>query len=251
MTKKVVVAITADDAAVRQAALKLFFKLPEPPKAFRRLLMYLTSVASGLRDLAFAELAKHGDPFAELLMNLFKKERDPVLRLQALNLAKALKHPKLAPVFLHELKNPDWLVRYTAMQVLAEMKSPQALPALIEALREPETAQAAIQALDKYRDLRLAKPFFQKLPHAPESEQVELLAAIQNLGDARLLAHLGKFLDSSAPKGKAKLRAAVTIIAICGQSNTAVPERVQQIYDSLRTRTVEDLPDLGLQLADP
>jgi len=181
---------------------------------------------------------------------IFKTEQDPALRLQAMNLAKVLKHQQLAPIFLHEMKNPNWLVRYTAMQVLGDMKAQQALPALVEALNSEDASIAAIQALDKYRDIRLAKPLFQKLPNGNESEQTEIVKVVQNIGDARLLPHLAKFLDSAAPKGGVKKLTAEIIIAMCKATNTAVPPRVTQIYDGLREKTVNDLPDLGLKMSD-
>ena len=250
MTEVIVAALASTETAVRGAALNLLLKLPDPVVAFRRALQFSESLGAGPRDELFAEMTKAPEMWADLVLALVKVENHASLRLQAMTLARALKHPKLVPLFLHELKNPDWMVRYTAMQVLGDMQSQQALPLLVEALNQEESAMAAIQALDKYKDIRLAKPFLTRLPLAGEAEQIELLKALQNLGDARLLPNIAKFLESKELKGKAPKFAAETVIALCTSTGTPVPERVTQIYESLREKTVSDLPDLGLRLSD-
>ena len=249
MTEKMVNALGETVPEVRQGAMSLLVKMPDQAGTFKQMLAFCSSVSAMLRDQVFEEMGKQADGFAELAINLFKTEKDPALRLQVLNLAKFLKHAKLAPIFLHEMKNPDWMVRYTAMMVLGDMKSPQALAPLVEQMNTPESAMGAIEALDKYRDMRLAKPFLARLPNAPESEQVALLKAVEHLGDARLLGHMGQFLDSNAPKGKAKKAAAETIMRMCKASNTAVPPRIQEIHEQLAEKTIDDLPDLGLKLS--
>ncbi|MDJ0835115.1 MAG: HEAT repeat domain-containing protein [Acidobacteriota bacterium] len=248
MTEKIVGALGEAAPEVRQGAMSLLVKMPDQPGTFKQMLTFCGSVSAMMRDQVFSEMAKQADGFADLAINLFKTEKDPALRLQVLHLAKFLKHPKLAPIFLHEMKNPDWMVRYTAMQVLGEMKAAQALSPLVEQMSNPESAMGAIEALDKYRDMRLAKPFLARLPKAPESEQLALLKALENLGDARLLQPMHQFLDSPAPKGKAKKVAAETLIRMCEATNTAVPPRIKEIHDQLAEKTIEDLPDLGLKL---
>lgn len=250
MTEVIVKTLAATDQKAARSAMDFFVKLPDRRGAFRCFLKFSDSVSSMMRDQLYQIATTVADAFVDPVLDVAKNERDPALRLQAVNLAKALKHQKLAPIFLHELKNPDWLVRYTAMQVLSDMKSPQALPIIVEALGNPESSMAAIQSLDKYRDIRLAKPFFQKLPQGHESEQIEIMKALHHIGDARLLTHLFKFLDSDAPKGKARKFAAETIIAMCKETGTPVPPKVTQIHESLRDRGFDDLPDLGLKMSE-
>ena len=250
MLEHIVKATANTEANERQTAMNLLTKHPDQCRAFRRLLAFSESVSTMLRDQIFAEMAKVPDAFVDHILALFKTENDRELRMQALLLAKLFKHPKLTPIFLHEMKNPDWMVRYAAMQVLGDMKSQQALPVLVEAMGKDVTSSAAIQALGKYKDLRLAKPFFQKLPNASESDQIEILNALSGTPDARLLPTLAKFLDSNAPKGKAKLHCAEVLMEMCKATNTKVPPKVTQIYEQIREKTVDDLPDLGLKLSD-
>ncbi len=249
MTEVVVAALASAETEVRGAALNLLLKLPDPRASFKRLLEFSASLSAIARDELFTEMARSAEAWIELVLNIFKTEQETSLRFQAMSLAKALNHPRLAPIFLHEMKNPDWMVRYAAMQVLGEMKAEQALNPLVEALNSEESALAAIQALDKYRDVRLAKPLFGRIVAGSETEQIEILKALANMNDARLLPNIAKFLDSSAPKGGAKKFAAETIIKMCEASQTAVPPRVTQIYDSLREKSIDDLPDLGLRLS--
>jgi len=250
ITELLIVNLGDERERVRRGAMTLMAKLPDQADVFRRMLAYCAGVSGMVRERIFGELSNQADHYAGLALKLMEDEADPAVRLQVLELAKFLKSNTLAPLFLRELEHSDWLVRYAAMQVLGEMRSAQALPLLIKLLENPESSAAAIEALDKYRDIRLAKPFLARLPAANESEQLALLSAIENLGDGRLLPHLGKFLDSAAPKGKAKLTCAETIMRMCRTIGTAIPEGVRRIHDQLAEKTVEDLPDLGLKLAD-
>jgi len=249
MTARIAATLSDTVAEVRGAGMSLLLKMPDQVATLKAILNYCSSVSAMMRDGVFAELAKQPDAFVDGVLAIFKAEKDPALRLQAMNLAKLLQHQRLAPIFLHEMKNADWLVRYTAMQVLGDMKSPQAVPVLVEQLNNPEASVAAIQALAKYKDMRLAKPFLQKMSMGNESEQLELLKALEGLGDNRLLPHLAKILDSPAAKGKARKASAETIIRMCEAAGTQVPARVLQINDSLAEKTVDDLPDLGLKLS--
>lgn len=249
MLQVIVKAIASPQAEVSRTAMDFFVKMPDKRNAVRTFLRFADSISSMMKDQLFQQAARHGEIFVEPILDLAKNEPDPAMRLQALNLAKALKNQKLAPLFLHELKNPDWMVRYTAIQVLAAMKSQQALPVLVELLGREENAIAVIQALDHYQDVRLAKPLLAKLQQTGESEQIAILQALLNMGDGRLLSPIGQFLNSSAPKGKARLKTREIIIQLCKATQTQVPAAVMNIYDGLRERTLDDLPDLGLKMS--
>ncbi len=249
MTDCMVRALTAPQTETRRMAADLLAKMPDKQDALRRLLVFAETLAGMARDKIFEAMAPHAAVWTEPLLALAQTESDPALRLQALHLAKALEQERLTPIFLHELKSPDWMVRLAAIQALGALKHPQALPALAEALQRKEDAIAAIQALDQYRDLRAANPMLKKLPAAGEDEQAALLHALTNIGDPRLVPHLHKFLDSPAPKGKAKRIAAESIMALCRASGNPVPPQVQETYDNLAADKWADLPDLGLKLA--
>lgn len=250
MTQRIVTALGNADGRVRQGAMSLLLKMPDQAATFQKILAFCGSINAEMRDQVFAELAKSADAFADLTLNFFRGQPDSALRTQALYLARYLKSQKLAPIFMHELKNPDWLVRHTAMMALGEMKAPQALNALVEQLNNPDASMAAVEALDKYRDLRLAKPLLAKLQSGNASEQGAVLRALENLADARLVAPLTSFVESNAPKGDVKKKTAEAIINLCQATQTAVPAKVQQIHADLAEKTVNDLPDLGLKLAE-
>lgn len=247
----IVVASLGDmEAKVRAAAMHLFLKLPDKRAAFRELLVYAETVSSQLRDDIYMEASQNADLFADLTLDLVKTEKEPALRLQAMLLAKILKHQKLAPLFIHEMKNPDWMVRYQAMQTLGDMKAPQAIQLLVDALNQPESSLAAIQALDKYRDIRLAKFFFQKLNTGHETERLEIFKALTHIPDQRFVPHLMKFLESPNLSDKVKKACAETVIEIAQATNTPVPDRAEKVVDELTEQKLEDLPDLGLRLSD-
>ncbi|CAM2008608.1 HEAT repeat domain-containing protein [Acanthopleuribacter pedis] len=248
--EEIILAIGSSDPKVGAAALKMFVGMPDLKEATRRLLLFADSVSPLVRDDIFRLMGTVGDTFVPIVLALVQEQPEQAVRIQAMNLAKIMKNQKLGPLFLQELKNPDWMVRYSAMQVLSAMKSPQALPILVEFLNQDESSMAAIQALDRYGDMRLAKPFFQKLTtQSNESEQLALLDALLNLGDPRFIGHLSKFLDSPAVRGKAVKRCAEVIIELGKRHGVAVPEKVIALNDQLTEKKLEDLPDLGLKLS--
>lgn len=248
--EELIKAIGVSDQKVAQTALKMFAGMPNLKEATRSLLLFADSVSPMVRDDIYRLMGTIGDTFVPVVLDLMRDQPEQAVRVQAMNLAKIMKNPKLGPLFLQELKNPDWMVRYSAMQVLAAMKSPQALPILVEFLNQDESSMAAIQALDRYGDMRLAKPFFQKLTsQSNESEQLALLDALLNLNDPRFIGHLAKFLESPVVKGKAVKRCAEVVIDLGKRHNVAVPESVVALNDQLTEKKLEDLPDLGLKLS--
>jgi HEAT repeat protein len=250
ITKEVVKAITSDIPQVRATAMALFTKLPNKSQAFRIFLQFSGSVSSFLRDQMFQEARKFADALVDPILATCQQEKDQGIRLQAIQLAKVLKHQKLAGLFLKELKSDDWMVRYTAIQTLSEMKSPQAVQPFLEMLKEPDAATAAVQALDRYRDIRLAKPLFQHLPKAPANLQIEIVKLLENLGDGRFLPHFAKFLEGNAFKEPALKQVAMSAKAIGIASGTEVPSNLRDLHDKLVEKTMADLPDLGLKLSD-
>jgi len=249
MTERMIRVLAAPDPEARRAAADLLAKMPDKRDVLRRLLIYAESLGAIPRDAAFAAMKKHAEAFAEPLLALFQGEDAAAVRLQGLALARALGHERLTPLFLHQLKSPDWTTRAAALQTLGAMKAPQALPVLVEMLGRGQDAAAVVQALDRYRDPRLAKPLFQRLPAADEAEQIDILKALKNLGDARFLPHLAKFLESASPKGQAKKFTVDAIVDLCRANGQAVPPRILEIQASLSQSALDALPDLGLKLA--
>lgn len=250
ITKEVVKATTSDIPQVRATAMALFTKLPNKTQAFRIFLQFSGSVSSFLRDQMFQEARKFADALVEPILATCQQEKDQGIRLQAIQLAKVLQHQQLAGLFMKELKSDDWMVRYTAIQTLSEMKSPQAVPHFLEMLKEPDAATAAVQALDRYRDMRLAKPLFQHLPKANAQLQIEILKLLENLGDGRFLPHFANFLEGKAFKEGALKQVAISAKAIGSASGAEVPSNLSELHERLVEKSIEDLPDLGLKLSD-
>lgn len=250
ITKEVVKATTSDIPQVRATAMALFTKLPNKAQAFWIFLQFSGSVSSFLRDQMFQEAKRHADVLVDPILATCQQEQDQGIRLQAIQLAKVLQHQKLAGLFLKELKSEDWMVRYTAIQTLSEMKSPQAVPHFLEMLKEPDAATAAVQALDRYRDMRLAKPLFQFLPKANANLQIEILKLLENLGDGRFLPHFAKFLEGNAFKEGALKQVALSAKAIGAASGQEVPSNLRDLHERLVEKTLDELPDLGLKLSD-
>lgn len=61
--------------------------------------------------------------------------------------------PKVVPLLVEHLKNPDWVVRWTIAEKLGDLKSPNALPYLIELLADPDAhvRKNAFNALLKFK----------------------------------------------------------------------------------------------------
>lgn len=250
MTQVLLKTLVHGDQAVRHAAMDLFSKLPHRSQAFQHLLRYAESLTADVANDLFAETRRYADHFAKLVAEAYQNQPDTSTRMLLLRFAAALKHPSLAGLFLTEARSDDWMVRYLAIKTLGEMKVEKALPMLVEALKDDMAAGVAIQALAEFKDPRTIQPMLQALPAAGETQQVALVQTLGQFEEPKLLSPLARFLDSPAPKGKAKRITAETVLKLCETTHTPIPERIREIHAQCREATLDDLPDLGLKLAD-
>lgn len=234
----------------RKAAMSFFLKLPSKELAFKKFLSFSESIAPMIQEELFQEVTTHKDAFVEMLKEFFEKGKDPALLMQAIELAKVLKFEGIEDQLLKALSSEDWLLQQAAIKELSSMKSEKAVDVLLDLASHPELGPAAMQALDKYGDLKYAKSFFQKLPAASDAVQVELLQVLENMGDERFLPHFVKFFCSNAVKEKAKKVCYKAIVAICKRSGVEVPKEAEDEKAKMDQELLDELPDLGLKLKE-
>lgn len=249
-TEGILKSLTFPDAAVRKSAMYFFLQLEDQPTSIRALLDYCQALDTSVRDSVFAETVEHKDVIAELVLHVLETDSDPKRRAQALSLASVLKHEKLTELFLKELTNSDWVLRCLAMRTLGEMKCKEAIPSLLEALQDKEVSIAAIEALSKYGDMKIAQEFFKKLSKATEPEQLEILEALLEMSDKRFIEPLVKFMESDKSEEKAKLRTEEAIRSICKATKTPVPKKIFEIKKAIKDKRLSEIPDLGLSMVD-
>ena len=252
MTEKIVATFVATERDVQEAGMNIFLNLPNKEYAIHHFLKFCQSIPSFVREQVFLFASEYRDTFADLILVSFKIEKDSELRHLGLKFAKTLKHERLADMFLHELESKDWLVRYTSMLALGEMKAIDAVPFMLAALDEPEISIAAIRALDHYRDVRLAEPLLNKLPSAKKSEQEEIITVLRNMGDKRLIAPLEAFIKKDILDPDVKTKAASCIIELCKENDLEIPPvaRVYEGKEEVLQNKLEELPDLKLRITD-
>lgn len=250
MTRRIITAMSDPSEEVRRMALDLFVRLPNRQEAFVDYMRFMIQVTAWLREMMMEDTRAYVEHFAECIISASKTEDDPNIRHHLVAFARFLSHPSLAPMFMHELSNPDWFVRYQAIQVLGEMRSPEALPHLLQAMDDPDTAVAAVRALDNYGDIRLAKPFLTRLATASRSLQKELVSALANMRDPRLVPYMLLFAQRHDIELDARHWVIEKIREVCEAGGIPAPLELTQLETTSGAKGIEGLPDLGLRLED-
>ena len=75
-----------------------------------------------------------GEDLRSLLADLHAKQKE--VRARAME-ALAARGPSALPVLEEALRDPDWVVRYRAVEALGKMRDPQVRALLLEALEDP------------------------------------------------------------------------------------------------------------------
>ena len=107
--------------------------------------------------------------------------------------------PRAVPVLVKALNLMDesWFGREKAARALGLIGDPGAIPALIKASQRMETRLAALRALARFRDPRVAAPLISALGPEEESEIRDVaMAGLRNLGNTaipELVAAFGQF----------------------------------------------------------
>lgn len=228
MTKHIIKTFTSEEPEIRKVGLNMFVNLPNRVEAMQIFYKFCLSIPPFMRDQFIQEVVTEKDSFVELVLLNFKNERDSNIRYLNLKLAKLLKHEKLAQMFLYELNNDDWLVRYVAMLALGEMKCKEAVPALLKAIGDVNVGIAAIKALGDFEDAQLAAEMFKRFPSSSKSEQLEVLKIIQRICDKRFIEPLTTILKKETLPLKVRLNLEECIVVLCRKHKEEVPYAVEQ-----------------------
>jgi len=131
------------------------------------------------------------------------KKGDKATRLRAIYALGKLGNEECLPVLIHALENDNEEdVRAAAIRVLADLKAPHSLPALIMRLNDPSlTIQTMItQALGNFRHKNLPHHL---LPLLKRENKYLVIAALESLGKINAkeaLDEIIKLLDHSSPE---------------------------------------------------
>ena len=115
------------DPDVRKTAVYFAIQFPDQSDAIRDFLLACCSLSAEIREEIYAEAANHKDEFTEFVRYILSMEKEPTIRMEALTLAKQLKHEKLNEFFMNELESSDWLARRTAIEYFGELGHEPAL----------------------------------------------------------------------------------------------------------------------------
>ena len=249
MTDRVVQSLADGSADVRNMAIELYTRLPNRMQALHSFLAYAASTTDWIRDTMYKEAAKHADAFVDPLLELFKDDGiNAEERHHAFGLAYALKHPRLARVFIQNYEGSDWFTQYQVLQMLAEMNSPDALPVLMKALETKQTRLMAIQALGGNEDPGITKSLKEMLPDSDHETQKSIIDYIGAQKEPRNIPYLTRFLERNCDDVVVAEHTAETIAKMCDTFEVPMPGRVSALVRRANRSAIEKLPDLGLRL---
>lgn len=206
-----------------------------------------------MRDQFIQEVVNERDAFVELVLLNFKNETDSNIKYLNLKLAKLLKHERLADMFLHELNNKDWLVRYVAILALGEMRCKQAVAPIMKAISDVNVSVAAIKAIGDFEDPKLASQLLERFPSASRSERLEILKIASRIADKSFIEPITNIIRKETLSLKVRMAAEECILTLCQKYSEEIPYVVEQSINKKKLEAQQEdhaVDGEGISLVD-
>lgn len=218
---------SAEEIETVHVAIKLFTKLPNKQVAMDQLLELLIDMPPFLRMRLLDGVSIEKEIFADLVLEKFSQEKHFIKRNVLLKLAQKLKHPKLAQMFLYELKNSkDWLTKYSSIIALGELHFSPAIPLIESALGDVQLTRAAIKSLGFFADKNLSLKLLTDIEKRKNSEQIDTILAIQQSSDPELLKPLIQLVIKKSLCNSAHKEAQTAIVKILKKHQIKLNEKI-------------------------
>lgn len=253
MTKHIIKTFTSEDPDIRRVGFNMFVNLPNKNEAMKIFYRFCLNLAPFMRDQFIQEVVNERDAFVELVLLNFKNETDSNIKYLNLKLAKLLKHERLADMFLHELNNKDWLVRYVAILALGEMRCKQAVAPIMKAISDVNVSVAAIKAIGDFEDPKLASQLLERFPSASRSERLEILKIASRIADKSFIEPITNIIRKETLSLKVRMAAEECILTLCQKYSEEIPYVVEQSINKKKLEAQQEdhaVDGEGISLVD-
>ncbi len=206
MRKQLMELLGEGEDATRRMSVELLFKTGDHKEIILNILDYSRHLVGWLRDRILDTLRTMGDEVLQHAVDLLEHEDEDV-RTAALVLAETFNDPRVVEPVCRLLGDEDWWLRITACDTLGRLGDERALPHLFKALKDEEARWAAIDALARIGSVAALKPLAGLLRDRRQEVRLEVVRALSNFDDKRLLPLL-KNVKEKDPSSEVRTRAA-------------------------------------------
>jgi len=184
---KLLVSMMKDrDVNIRRSVVEVIKLIGEKEELWRKLIRYLRDEDWWVRERITEILAElGGEKILEPIVALLD-DTSEIVRRYAIEVLVKLGDKRAVEPLSKCVYDSDWWVRERAVEAMAEIGDPRAIPVLNQLLlEEDDLLWTTIIALQKFRDRSSFVPLLQRLEHPIADYRIEIIRAIDAIGDSR------------------------------------------------------------------
>ena len=174
------------DTNVRRMAAEIANRVKDPTGELGpRMLRYLTDEDWWVRERVMDALAKMWQEGLTRHIVSYLQDESDVVRRFAVGALRRIKDPaSLGALVRTAMGDPDWWVRETAVEVIAELGDPRAVPYLLDMLaKQPDLRVALVTALRQMKAKEAVEPIAELLTDEDPDVRLAALRALDAFGD--------------------------------------------------------------------
>jgi twitching motility protein PilT len=180
--------LTDVNLKVRQLASRIL-ATQQPTRVADAFLRAFGSIYGPDRERALSALRELGPDYIRAFLQR-DNDPNPDIAVLASSIAVTIESPEVVPHCIRFLAGNEWWLRDRAAQLLAKMRDPQALPALLKMLSDPESDISAANALGTWGTVEALPGLLEAYKRGTKDLRLEILDAFARIADRRIPALL-------------------------------------------------------------
>jgi len=208
MRKHLLSLLGGGEDATRRACVELLLLTGRPKEVLTEILIFARELVGWLRNRILETLQTFGDEVLHPALELLDHEDDQI-RTGALVLAEGFNDQRLIEPLCKLIKDEDWWLQIIACEALGALGDERAVPHLVEALSNPDARWSAIDALANIKSPKALQPLAQLLLEPRVEVRREVMRAFSKFTDKNLI-HLLKQVIENDPSAEIRTLAAET-----------------------------------------
>ena len=169
---------------VRQLASRIL-ATQEPLRVADAFLSTFGTIYGPDRERAVSALEELGPNYIQAFLQR-DEDPDPNIAMLAASIAVTIESPEVVPHCVRFLEGSEWWLRDRAAQVLAKIRDPRSLPALLKLLSDPESDITAANALGIWGAAEALPALLEAYKKGTKDLRLEILDAFARINDPRI-----------------------------------------------------------------
>ncbi len=197
LARMLVLMMNSADVQVRRAVIEIINDIGDREgKLWRRLVRHLRDEDWWVRERATEVLVNiAGSKMTEHVVELLDDPSDIVRRYAVEVLIRLQDRRAVARLAQSAKEDGDWWVQERAIEALGELGDQRATPVLVNLLKRRELHWVCVEALGRLGDPRAVPYLGQLLGNGSQDFRLEVLAALDGIGTAEIVAEVRKVAD--------------------------------------------------------